>query len=413
MLGRVCRSACRRWRTPWGRDAWRWIRYGGSSRPMFWRLSACTVMTPRCRSWPKARPIPADAGSMSEMTCHSAERRRRPRCSITPATAKASIRSAIWPTIPDCSRPTRLTDIANFMSLTEVRVRSSKQGVGSTPGGRSLPWRISRRTRDDRRRARRLSCSLPLQLRWCDALMGCSTSSGPSMVNLPTSAELFARNSASRWSRRSRSICASNAPNSPEVTTSPRPSIISSSVGRPSPCSLMTGVCVYRTTPPSAPCVASRWAACCCDVQPHRHSQDERRRSAGLARRRPGPDRHVSGPSAQRITAVELEASGVQRSCRGSLNMPPVNKVHHVRTIAIVAEMLGENEDWLCDVANEMDQDDGLIWVYGPGDDGVMAFTDDGIENLKDLVQIHKDDPSILTEQQRALNAFQKPTHDK
>ena len=60
-----------------------------------------------------------------------------------------------------------------------------------------------------------------------------------------------------------------------------------------------------------------------------------------------------------------------------------------------------------------MDQEDGLIWVYGPGDDGVMAFTDDGIENLKDLVQIHKDDPSILTEQQRALDAFRKPTHDE
>ena len=93
--------------------------------------------------------------------------------------------------------------------------------------------------------------------------------------------------------------------------------------------------------------------------------------------------------------------------------MAPVNKVHHVRTIALVAEMLGEDEDWLSDVANGMDQEDGLIWVYGPGDDGVMAFTDDGIENLKDLVQIHKDDPSILAEQQRALNAFRKPTHDE
>ena len=69
---------------------------------------------------------------------------------------------------------------------------------------------------------------------------------------------------------------------------------------------------------------------------------------------------------------MELEASGVQRSCRSSLNMAPVNKVHHVRTIALVAKMLGEDKDWLCDVANEMDQEDGLIWVYGPGDDGVM-----------------------------------------
>jgi hypothetical protein len=45
-----------------------------------------------------------------------------------------------------------------------------------------------------------------------------------------------------------------------------------------------------------------------------------------------------------------------------------VNKVHHVHTIARVAAMLGEDEDWLGEVAGEMDQEDGLIWVYGPGD---------------------------------------------
>ena len=92
--------------------------------------------------------------------------------------------------------------------------------------------------------------------------------------------------------------------------------------------------------------------------------------------------------------------------------MAPVNKVHHVRTIAFVAGRLGEDEGWLWDVANEIDQEDGLIWVYGPGDDGVMAFTDDGIENLKDLIQIHKDDPSILAEPRRVLDALRKPTHD-
>ena len=43
---------------------------------------------------------------------------------------------------------------------------------------------------------------------------------------------------------------------------------------------------------------------------------------------------------------------------------------------------LGEDEDWLWDVAVEMDQQDGLIWVYGPGDESVMAFTDFGIETL-------------------------------
>jgi hypothetical protein len=68
-----------------------------------------------------------------------------------------------------------------------------------------------------------------------------------------------------------------------------------------------------------------------------------------------------------------------------------VNKVHHVTTINRVAKDLGETEDWLSDVANEMDIEDGVIWVYGVGEDGVMAFTDFGIENLVDLIKMHKD----------------------
>jgi hypothetical protein len=42
-----------------------------------------------------------------------------------------------------------------------------------------------------------------------------------------------------------------------------------------------------------------------------------------------------------------------------------VNKVSHVTTISRVAKDLGENEDWLFDVANEMDVEDGVIWSTG------------------------------------------------
>jgi hypothetical protein len=58
-----------------------------------------------------------------------------------------------------------------------------------------------------------------------------------------------------------------------------------------------------------------------------------------------------------------------------------VNKVSHVFTLNHVAEMLGEDEEWLFEVAEEMDTEDGQLWVVGVGEDGVMAFTDDGIEN--------------------------------
>jgi hypothetical protein len=68
-----------------------------------------------------------------------------------------------------------------------------------------------------------------------------------------------------------------------------------------------------------------------------------------------------------------------------------VNKVHHVTTINRVAQDLGEDEDWISDVANEMEIEDGVIWVYGVGEDGMMAFTDFGTENLVDLIKMHKD----------------------
>ena len=73
-----------------------------------------------------------------------------------------------------------------------------------------------------------------------------------------------------------------------------------------------------------------------------------------------------------------------------------VNKVHHVTTINRVASDLGESEDWLSDVANEMDIEDGVIWVYDIGQDGVMAFTDFGIENLINLIKMYKEDPRLL-----------------
>ena len=79
--------------------------------------------------------------------------------------------------------------------------------------------------------------------------------------------------------------------------------------------------------------------------------------------------------------------------------MSQANKEHHVFTIARVAKMLGEDEDWLGDVANEMDQEDGLIWVYGAGDEGVMAFTDFGIETLQNLIQVYKEAQTLPNDQ--------------
>ncbi len=35
--------------------------------------------------------------------------------------------------------------------------------------------------------------------------------------------------------------------------------------------------------------------------------------------------------------------------------------------------------------------EDGVIWVYGPGDDSVIAFTRFGIENLQELIEMDRE----------------------
>jgi hypothetical protein len=67
------------------------------------------------------------------------------------------------------------------------------------------------------------------------------------------------------------------------------------------------------------------------------------------------------------------------------------NKVHHVTTITRVAEDLGEDEEWLRNVASDMEIEDGVTWAYG-----VQAFTDFGIENLIELIRIYKENPTWL-----------------
>jgi hypothetical protein len=91
-------------------------------------------------------------------------------------------------------------------------------------------------------------------------------------------------------------------------------------------------------------------------------------------------------------------------SARGALRTSGmtmhVNKVHHVKTITRIAEDLGADEDWLRDVASEMEVEDGVIWVDGVEEDGVQAFTDFGIENLIELVRIYKENPAWLKRRQ-------------
>jgi hypothetical protein len=47
---------------------------------------------------------------------------------------------------------------------------------------------------------------------------------------------------------------------------------------------------------------------------------------------------------------------------------------------------LGEDEDWLHELSIDMFPEDGCLRVYGVGEDGVTAFTRDGIECLQQII---------------------------
>ncbi len=107
---------------------------------------------------------------------------------------------------------------------------------------------------------------------------------------------------------------------------------------------------------------------------------------------------------------MELDVSSLGHLCSSSLIMH-VNKVYRVTTIKRVAEDLGESEDWLFDVANEMDAEDGVIWVYGVGDDQLMAFTDFGIETLIELIAMQSRSDTAQTSRRSRIGNL-RPTSD-
>ena len=64
-----------------------------------------------------------------------------------------------------------------------------------------------------------------------------------------------------------------------------------------------------------------------------------------------------------------------------------------VFTIGYVANILGEDEDWLHQLSIDLFPEacpggdgDGCVRVDGVGEDGVVAFTRDGIECLKQII---------------------------
>ena len=73
--------------------------------------------------------------------------------------------------------------------------------------------------------------------------------------------------------------------------------------------------------------------------------------------------------------------------------------ISFVFTIARVAEILGEDEDWLHELSMGLDPEDGRLWVYDINEREVQAFTRCGIECLQ-----------LIIADERASGRAPKPT---
>jgi hypothetical protein len=59
-------------------------------------------------------------------------------------------------------------------------------------------------------------------------------------------------------------------------------------------------------------------------------------------------------------------------------------------TISRAAELLDEDKQLLWDLADEMDPEDGRLWIHGTQDQETIAFTPAGMQYLRELLAEHK-----------------------
>ncbi|MFY0610816.1 MAG: hypothetical protein JXQ99_04760 [Hyphomicrobiaceae bacterium] len=86
-----------------------------------------------------------------------------------------------------------------------------------------------------------------------------------------------------------------------------------------------------------------------------------------------------------------------------------------VFTIARVAEILGEDQEWLHGQSMGLDPRDVCLWVLDVSDREVQAFAEDGIECLKEIITDQRADrdapPKYTTYPPAAYGAYRLMLH--
>ena len=61
--------------------------------------------------------------------------------------------------------------------------------------------------------------------------------------------------------------------------------------------------------------------------------------------------------------------------------------ISHVFTIRRAAQILGRDEDLLWGLSDQLEPEDGKLWVYDIDGAETPAFTHDGIEALREIIK--------------------------
>jgi len=61
--------------------------------------------------------------------------------------------------------------------------------------------------------------------------------------------------------------------------------------------------------------------------------------------------------------------------------------ITHVFTIGRAAQILDRDEDMIWDLSDQLEPKDGMLWVYDLDGAETLAFTEFGIENLREIIK--------------------------
>lgn len=67
----------------------------------------------------------------------------------------------------------------------------------------------------------------------------------------------------------------------------------------------------------------------------------------------------------------------------GCLTMAAITRVY---TIRMAAEILGRTEDLLWDLSDQLEPEDGMLWIQDVGGLETIAFTEFGLQNLREII---------------------------